>query len=143
MAESKYLTLSDDSSKNGQISLAPEVIEIIAGITAEQVQGVHLVNSSFSKGVSALLGLESGASGIKLTEDDRGLVIEVNVVLDFGISVPQTAAKLQEKIKQQILFMTEIVINEVNIEVDGMLPEETNSSIDPDDIFAEKDGEEK
>lgn len=143
MADSKYLDLNESSSKSGNISIAPEVIEIIASITAEQIKGVHLANGSLTKSFGALIGRESNISGIKLVEDDRGLVIEANVVLDFGVSVPQLAVKLQDRVKQQILFMTEIVINEVNVQVDGMLPEENSSSIDPDDIFAEKDGEDK
>ncbi|AEV95333.1 Asp23/Gls24 family envelope stress response protein [Pediococcus claussenii] len=143
MAESKFLELTDTSSSNGNISITPEVVEAIAGLEVEQIKGVHLVDSGISKSFNAILRLDSNPKGVRLSEDDRGLVIDIRVMLDFGISVPQTAAQIQEKIKQQLLFMTEIVINEVNVEIVGMEPEEVKSDINPDDIFAENDGEDK
>lgn len=143
MTESKFLELTDSSSSNGNISVTPEVVETIAGLEVEQIKGVHLVDSGISKSFNAILRLDSNPKGVRLSEDDRGLVIDIRVMLDFGISVPQTAAQIQEKIKQQLLFMTEIVINEVNVEIVGMEPEEVKSDINPDDIFAENDGEDK
>lgn len=141
MADTKYLELSNSSSKSGGIAIAPDVIESIAGITVDQIDGVHLIGNNISKGFNTILGRDSLGLGTKLIEDDRGLVINVSVMLDFGVSVPQVATKVQDRVKQQMLFMTEIVINEVNVQVNGMMPDTTTSDIDPDDIFSENNGD--
>ena len=141
MADTKYLKLNNASSINGGISIAPDVVESIAGITVDQIDGVHLISNNFSKGFNNLLGIELSKYGAKLVDNDSNLVINVSIMVDFGVSVPKIAAKIQDRVKQQLLFMTGIVIKEVNVEVNGMLPDKTVSDVNPDDIFAEKNGE--
>lgn len=143
MADTKYLELKDSSSKSGRIAIAPDVVESIAGITVDQIDGVHLISNNISKGFNTILGRDAVGAGTKLIEDERGLVIRVNVMLDFGVSVPQVATKIQDRIQQQLLFMTGIVIDEVNVVVSGMVPDKTTSDIDPNDIFSENNGDQK
>lgn len=143
MADTKYLELKDSSSKSGGIAIAPDVVESIAGITVDQIDGAHLISNNISKGFNTILGRDAVGAGTKLIEDERGLVIRVNVMLDFGVSVPQVATKIQDRIQQQLLFMTGIVIDEVNVVVSGMVPDKTTSDIDPNDIFSENNGDQK
>lgn len=143
MAEDKYLALAEHKPTLGEIKIAPEVVSIIAGISVEEVQGVHLSSSGLSESVTSFLTRNTKGQGVKLSLSDGKLRVDVYVYLDYGTSVPEIAKKVQSKVNQQLLFMTELEVTEVNIHVEGIIPAKSTSTVDPDDIFAENDGDEK
>lgn len=143
MAEDKYLALAEHKPTLGEIKIAPEVVSIIAGISVEEVQGVHLISSGLSESVTSFLTRNTKGQGVKLGLSDGKLRVDVYVYLDYGTSVPEIAKKVQSKVNQQLLFMTELEVTEVNIHVEGIIPAKSTSTVDPDDIFAENDGDEK
>lgn len=59
--------------------------------------------------------------------------------LDYGVSVPKVALEIQDKIKQQILFMTDLALSEVNVHITGIVTEKTESAIDPNNLFGDED----
>ncbi|WP_412988177.1 Asp23/Gls24 family envelope stress response protein [Pediococcus siamensis] len=143
MAEDKYLALAEHKPTLGAIKIAPEVVSIIAGISVEEVEGVHLSSSGLSESVTSFLTRNTKGQGVKLALNDGKLRVDVYVYLDYGTSVPEIAKKIQSKVNQQLLFMTELEVTEVNIHVEGIIPAKSTSTVDPDDIFAENDGDEK
>ncbi|GAB5054067.1 Asp23/Gls24 family envelope stress response protein [Pediococcus parvulus] len=143
MAEDKYLALAEHKPTLGEIKIAPEVVSIIAGISVEEVQGVHLSSSGLSESVTSFLTRNTKGQGVKLGLSDGKLRVDVYVYLDYGTSVPEIAKKVQSKVNQQLLLMTELEVTEVNIHVEGIIPAKSTSTVDPDDIFAENDGDEK
>lgn len=143
MAEDKYLALAEHKPTLGEIKIAPEVVSIIAGISVEEVQGVHLSSSGLSESVTSFLTRNTKGQGVKLGLSGGKLRVDVYVYLDYGTSVPEIAKKVQSKVNQQLLLMTELEVTEVNIHVEGIIPAKSTSTVDPDDIFAENDGDEK
>jgi len=143
MAEDKYLALAEHRPTLGEIKIAPEVVSIIAGIAVGEVAGVHLSSSGLSESVTSFLTRNTKGQGVKLGLSEGKLRVDVYVYLDYGTSVPDIAKKIQSKVNQQLLFMTELEVTEVNIHVEGIIPAKTTSTVDPDDIFAENDGDEK
>ncbi|AVK99801.1 Asp23/Gls24 family envelope stress response protein [Pediococcus inopinatus] len=143
MAEDKYLALAEHKPTLGEIKIAPEVVSIIAGIAVGEVAGVHLSSSGLSESVTSFLTRNTKGQGVKLGLSEGKLRVDVYVYLDYGTSVPDIAKKIQSKVNQQLLFMTELEVTEVNIHVEGIIPAKTTSTVDPDDIFAENDGDEK
>ncbi|AMV62235.1 Alkaline shock protein [Pediococcus damnosus] len=143
MAEDKYLALAEHKPTLGEIKIAPEVVSIIAGIAVGEVDGVHLSSSGLSESVTSFLTRNTKAQGVKLGSSEGKLRVDVYVYLDYGTSVPDVAKKIQSKVNQQLLFMTELEVTEVNIHVEGIIPAKTTSTVDPDDIFAENDGDKK
>ncbi|MSE22066.1 Asp23/Gls24 family envelope stress response protein, partial [Lactobacillus parabuchneri] len=64
--------------------------------------------------------------------------------LNYGVSVPKVALQIQSQVEQQLLFMTGLKVTEVNVHVQGVVPEKTTSTVDPNNPFAdeEENGEE-
>ena len=62
--------------------------------------------------------------------------------MNYGVSVPKVAAQIQEKVRQQVLFMTGIEILGVDVHVQGVIPEKQEQTIDPNNLFGEENGEE-
>ncbi|GAJ25421.1 alkaline shock protein [Liquorilactobacillus sucicola DSM 21376 = JCM 15457] len=127
----------------GQIEVAPEVIEIIAGIAANQVEGVYSMRGSLANSLNELFGRKSRGKGIKLEQDGDKLGVEIYVFLNYGVSVPKVALEIQEKVKQQLLFMTGLNLETVDVYVQGVVPEKQAQGVDPDDLFGEENGDSK
>lgn len=142
MAEETNIVLKSTEPSLGDIKIAPEVIEIIVGIAANQIDGVYSMRGTIAKNLTELFGRKKSlGKGVKLDLAGDQLNIDVFVYLDYGVSVPKVALMMQEKIKQQLLFMTGLEIIEVNVHVEGVIPEKEVDKLNTDDLFSEKDGE--
>ena len=102
----------------GAIEIAPEVIESITGIVAAQVEGFYPVPGF----LNTIFGGKQLSKGAYLTEENGSFVIDIYGNVDYGVSIPKTALLLQNKIKEQLLFSCELVISQVNVHVQEILP---------------------
>lgn len=119
--EEVNIPLEEKNKGLGAIEIAPEVLEIISGITVHEIDGVYAMQGSFKSGVSELLGRSSHNKGIYLNSTEQGLSIDVYCYLKYGVSVPKVALEMQTKIKEQILFMSDLEIKQVNVHVVGLV----------------------
>ncbi|ORN06319.1 Alkaline shock protein 23 [Lentilactobacillus parabuchneri] len=145
MAEDTNITLHSNDSALGKIEIAQNVLEIIAGVATSQIDGVNRMRGSFSTSVNELLGRRTEhGKGVNLTYNDEELTVNVYVYLNYGVSVPKVALQIQSQVEQQLLFMTGLKVTEVNVHVQGVVPEKTTSTVDPNNPFAdeEENGEE-
>jgi len=111
------------STELGKIQIADEVIQIIAGLAASEVPGVSDMSGSFAGGLTeSLLGRKNLSKGVKVQfgEGDRTCMIDVSVVLSFGINIPQTCMLVQEHVKHAIESMTGLDVVKVNVHVSGV-----------------------
>lgn len=128
MSEQPLLNVSDDLSL-GRVEIAPEVIEVIAGIAATEVKGLYAMRGNFASGVAERLGKQKHSKGIKVELLDDGITIDVYCILEFGTSIPKVAQSLQTTIRQSLKTMTELDIAEVNIHVVGINMDEKEQQV--------------
>ncbi|MBZ2404805.1 MAG: Asp23/Gls24 family envelope stress response protein [Liquorilactobacillus hordei] len=143
MAENNNIVIESKEATLGQIEIAPEVIEVIIGIAASQVDGVYSMRGSLANSVNELFGRKSRGKGVKLGQSMETLTVEIYVFLNYGVSVPKVASEIQEKVKQQLLFMTGLELATVDVYVQGVVPEKQVSTVDPNNLFDEENGGEK
>ena len=144
MAEDSKIILNSDDQSLGTIQIAPRVLEIIAGIAASEVDGVSKMYGTFANSVSELLGRRSDyRRGVKIANDQDELAIDVDVYVEYGVSVPKVAGLIQERIKQQVALMTNLQVIEANVHVKGIVAAAEDQTVDPDDIYGEKKDEEE
>ncbi|AUJ32278.1 MAG: Asp23/Gls24 family envelope stress response protein [Liquorilactobacillus nagelii] len=143
MAEDSNIILADSHSANGSIEIAPEVLEVIVGIAATQIDGVYSMRGSLANSLNELFGRKNRGKGVKIDQDAGHLSADVYAFLNYGVSVPQVALAIQEKVKQQLLFMTGLKLVAVNVYVQGVVPAKQTSVVDPNNLFAEENGETK
>ncbi|WP_042458236.1 Asp23/Gls24 family envelope stress response protein [Neobacillus dielmonensis] len=120
MSEFNILEMEQDNDGLGKIEIAPEVIEVIAGIAASEVEGVSGMRGNFATGVVERLGRKNHGKGVKVELSETGIKIDVYCLIKFGISIPTVAGKIQENIRQALLNMTALEAEEVNIHVVGV-----------------------
>lgn len=133
MADEKSFVL-DGNQELGEIVIAPEVIEIIIGIAASKVDGVYSMQGTFANNVTELLGRSAYGKGVRLEMDDEKIKVDIYVYMKYGVSIPKVATDIQTRVKQQVLFMTEVVLTEVNVHVVGLIPEKTEE-VDLEELF--------
>ena len=137
MAEDSKIILSSEDQSLGTIEVAPRVVEIIAGVAASEIDGVSKMYGSLANSFGELLGRSDQRRGVKLTNQNENLTIDIDVYIDYGVSVPKLAAKIQDRVKQQVTLMTDLNVSEVNIHVEGIVQKKEEQTVDPDDIFGE------
>lgn len=141
MAEDNYIVLASDEPSLGTVQIAPEVIEVIIGIAARKVDGVYSMRGTLANNFSELFGRQSRGKGVRLNQDEQGLKVDVYAYLNYGVSVPKVAEQIQEKVKQQVMFMTNLTLDQVDVHVQGVVPEKNDGqpAIDPDNLFGEEE----
>ncbi|MBA2173641.1 Asp23/Gls24 family envelope stress response protein [Halobacillus locisalis] len=119
MSEKQLLNVTAGSTL-GNIEIAPEVIEVIAGIAVSEVAGVASMRGNFASGVVERLGKKNHGKGVKVELTENGILIDAYVVMDYGISIPDTAQKIQDNTRQALKNMTALEINEINVHIVGI-----------------------
>ncbi|PLR84488.1 Asp23/Gls24 family envelope stress response protein [Bacillus canaveralius] len=120
MSENNILEMNKENTGLGKVEIAPEVIEVIAGIAASEVEGVSQMRGNFATGVVERLGKKNHGKGVKVELTEQGIKVDVYCLMKFGVSIPHVAQKIQDNIRQALLNMTALNAEEVNIHVVGI-----------------------
>lgn len=105
--------------ENG-IKIADDVIATIAGKSALEVNGVYSMAGGFAGGISEVFGKKSYTKGIKVDNNEKGLKIDVNIIVEYGARIPDVAYEIQSKVKNAIEDMTGLKVEEVNVHIQGV-----------------------
>ena len=106
-----------ENGNMGQVQIADEVVAIIAGLAATEVEGVASMAGNITNELVSKLGKKSLSKGIRVKVEDG--IVNVNVALNiaYGYSVPKTCKKVQEKVKAAIENMTGLEVETVDIQI--------------------------
>lgn len=128
MAEqNNMLEMTQGNNGLGKVEIAPEVIEVIAGIAASEVEGIAQMRGNFATGVVERLGKKNHGKGVKVELSEDGIKVDIYCMIKFGVSIPKVATEAQDNIRQAIINMTAIEADEVNIHVVGVVFETTKA----------------
>ncbi|MFG3280632.1 Asp23/Gls24 family envelope stress response protein [Streptomyces sp. NPDC048111] len=113
----------------GRTSIAGGVVEKIAGLAAREVPGVHALGGGLARTLGAIRpGRVPVTRGVKVEVGERQTAIDLEVVVEYGVSIPEIAAEIRVNVIGAVERMTELEVVEVNIAVsDVHLPEENAS----------------
>ncbi len=118
----------DVTNSLGSIRIADEVVSIIAGLAATEVEGVAGMSGGLVGGIAELLGRKNFAKGVKVEVGEREAAVDLFIIVKYGIRIPDVALAVQENVKQAIETMTGLSVVEVNIHVQGVgFPEEAKA----------------
>ncbi len=104
----------------GEVHIANEVVAIIAGLAATEVEGVAGMSGSLTGDLVELLGKKNLSKGVLVEVNDETLSLELSLIVSLGISIPDVCAKVQEKVKNSVETMTGLKVDEINIKVAGV-----------------------
>ena len=122
--ERSTYTIKMDASL-GEVKIADEVVAIIAGLAAVEVEGVASMAGNATRELISKLGMKSLSKGVRVDVLEGIVTVMMALNLKYGYNIKSTTAKVQEKVKAAIENMTGLEVADVNIRIAGVeIPEE-------------------
>ncbi|KYO65819.1 Asp23/Gls24 family envelope stress response protein [Thermovenabulum gondwanense] len=112
-------------NEKGSVKIADEVVSVIAGLAASEVSGVAGMSGGIAGGISEILGRKNLSKGVKVQINEKDAVIDVYLIVNYGVRIPEVAWKVQENVKKAVENMTGLNVSEVNIHIQGINFEQT------------------
>ena len=119
MSEERNSYTIHEELSMGEVQIADEVVAIIAGLAATEVEGVASMAGNITNELVGKLGMKNLSKGVKVTVAGRTVRVDVSLNMRYGYSIPKTSAKVQERVKGAIENMTGLTVEEVNIHIAG------------------------
>jgi len=104
----------------GAVHIADEVIAIIAGMAAVEIEGVAGMAGKFNEDLVELLGRKNLSKGVLVEVGEDSVSLDLSLIIEYGVSLVEVTAAVQEKVKSAVETMTGLTVDEVNIKVAGV-----------------------
>ena len=105
----------------GQVIIEDEVIAIIAGVAAVEVEGVNSTAGNVTKELVSKLGVSNLSKGVRIEITENSVSVYMALNINFGYNIPQVAVLTQEKVKAAVENMTGFQVSDVNIHIAGVI----------------------
>ena len=126
--QGEEITISQD---NNEIKISDDVVAVIAGIAVSEVPGVSGMAGGFAGGITEVLsGKKNLAKGIKVEVGEKETKIDVNIIVEYGVRIPDVAFEIQSRVKKAVETMTGLTVSEVNVHVQGVNTESKEEAKD-------------
>jgi uncharacterized alkaline shock family protein YloU len=116
----------DRPSDGGKVTVAQGVVQKIAGIACREISGVHAMGASGSRAFGAVRERIPGSSGPNVAQGvgvevgETEAAIDLDIVVEYGVSIADLGRSIQRNVKQAVERMTGLDVVEVNINVDDL-----------------------
>ncbi len=108
----------------GDVKIADEVVAIIAGLAATEVEGVASMAGNITNELISKLGMKKLSRGVKVDVLEGVVTVSLALNLKYNYSIVDVTARVQEKVKSAIENMTGLEVADINIRVAGVEMEE-------------------
>ena len=118
MAEGKeYISRQEEL---GSVNISEEVLAVIAGAAAMEVDGVSALGTSLTNDVAALVTRKSVAKGVHLEVEGEAVMVDVTILVKYGYVVPEVAKNVQDAIQNAVMNTSGLDVAGVNVTVSGV-----------------------
>lgn len=110
-----------EKNQFGHIDIDDNVIATIAGLSAMESYGiVGMASKNATDGFFELLKKDNLSKGVKIYTDGNQVVIDLHVILQYGIKISVVAENIIEKVKFNVENLTGLKVKKVNVYVQGI-----------------------
>lgn len=119
----------------GIVKISDEVVGVIAGLAATEIKGVVGMSANLVGGITQILtGKKNLSKGVKVTVGENSSTIDLYVVVEYGMNIPEVCNNVQENVKKTVETMTGLIVDAVNVHVQNVvipkLEEKQNEDIE-------------
>jgi uncharacterized alkaline shock family protein YloU len=126
------------ATDDGQITVAENVVQKIAGKACREIAGVHAMGTGGTRAFGAIRERIPGstgpnvAQGVGVEVGETEAAIDLDIVVEYGVSIAELGRSIQRNVKQTVERMTGMRVVEVNIAVDDVyLPSDGDQDAAP------------
>jgi uncharacterized alkaline shock family protein YloU len=111
---------------DGKITVAQGVVQKIAGVACREISGVHAMGVSTTRAFGAIRERIPGSSGPNVAQGvgvevgESQAAVDLDIVVEYGVSIADLGRSIQRNVKQAIERMTGLDVVEVNINIDDV-----------------------
>ena len=104
----------------GTIKISDDVVAIIAGLAATEIEGVSAMSGGIAGGIAEVLGRRNLAKGVKVEVGTEECSIDLFVIITYGKRIPDVCWSVQENVKKAVENMTGLHARQINVHVQGI-----------------------
>ena len=109
------------TTENEGIKISNDVVASIAGVAVSEVEGVYSMAGGLAGGISEVFsGKKNLTKGIKVEVGEKETKIDVSIIVEYGVRIPDVAFEIQGRVKKAVETMTGLKVSGVNIHVQGI-----------------------
>ncbi|WP_251859490.1 Asp23/Gls24 family envelope stress response protein [Clostridium sp. Marseille-Q2269] len=129
----------EENTKNeidmGIVKISDEVVGVIAGLAATEIDGIVGMSSGVVGGITQILkGKKNISKGVKVNVGEESASIDLYVVVEYGVKIPEVAQKVQEDVKRSVETMTGLTVSSVNIHVQNVMIPKIDKELEDIDL---------
>lgn len=110
----------------GSVKVADDVVAIISGVAATEIEGVAGMSGGLAGGITQMLGMKNLSKGVKIELGNKEASIDLYIIVEYGYNITEVGSKVQENVKNTVETMTGLKVLEVNVNIQGVnIPKET------------------
>lgn len=117
-----------DLQNGGTISYANEVIATIAGVAANEIEGI--AGMCVSGGISEMLSRNKNITkGVKVEVGSQEAAVDLYVIVDYGKPIHKVSAEVQENVRRALESLTGLHVVRVDVHVQGVSFEKEKKAV--------------
>ena len=105
---------------NGEVVIADEVVAVIAGLAAMEVEGVASMAGNATRELISKIGIKSLSKGVRVDILEGVVTVALVFNIKYGYNIMAVTTRVQEKVKTAIENMTGLTVADVNVRVAGV-----------------------
>ena len=109
-----------EKEKIGEVQIADEVVAIIAGLAATEVEGVDSMAGNITTELVGKLGMKNLSKGVKVDVTEEHVSVDLSLNIRYGYNIPSVSEQVQEKVSTAIENMTGLTVLDVNVKIAGV-----------------------
>jgi len=110
----------DYINENDEMAVTDDALAVIAGVAAMETEGVAGMSSGFTGGIAEVLGRTNLSKGVKVVTRSGITTVDIYVIVKYGQRIPEVAFNIQEHVKSTIENQAGVIVDSVNIHVQGV-----------------------
>lgn len=117
MAEKRNTYKIQDIGESGEVRISDEVVAIIAGLAATEVEGVASMAGNITNELVGKLGMKNLSKGVKITIIETAVTVDLALNIEYGRNILETSKRVQERVKSTLENMTGLEVADVNVRI--------------------------
>lgn len=118
--DEKMINLNLEGGTKGSVKISDDVLAMIAGLAATEVDGVSSMNGNITHEILNKIGYKNLAKGVKVETFQNKVRVDMEIIMEYGFNIPGTCRNVQEKVKSAVESMTGLEVVDVNVRISGV-----------------------